>query len=76
MQLHRLRLMTAVVATGGGVAIAIRRLLPSGSGFTITTPTVTHYVGSNVVCFWGVIVLTVGLMRQWGVRGARAIVSG
>jgi hypothetical protein len=68
MQLHRLALMTAVVATGGGVAIAIRRLLPSGSGFTVTTPTVTYYVGSNVVYSWGVIVLTVVLTLYFGLR--------
>jgi hypothetical protein len=59
--------MLAVVAIVGVVlAFLLRKFVSSSQGLTFTGPQATHYVGLNVICFWGFLGFTaVACLLLW-----------
>lgn len=45
----------ATAVLGGAIAFLLRETESGFSGFTVTSPKATYYIGGNVVCFWGVL---------------------
>lgn len=69
--MKRFLLPLALVFVGVAISFILRAVVPSGSGFTVTGPTQTRYIADNVVCFWGVLALTVILGAYFFVRQVR-----
>jgi len=51
----------SLLILGMAVSFALRAALPSRAGLTWTSVGGTYFIGLNLICFWGMLMMTVAL---------------